>query len=47
MLSQALQLGILEYFEGSTGLGALTNSKTFTGDVGTNAGIITGFSSPC
>ncbi|GEM_PF-2605271 len=43
IFSPALQLGTLDYFEGFTGLGALINSRTFTGDVVTNAGIITGF----
>ena len=34
-LSQTLELGTLSSFEGFTGSGAVTNSGTFTGDVGT------------
>ena len=45
-LSQTLELGTLSSFEGFTGSGAVTNSGTFTGDVGTCAGILTGFTSP-
>ena len=42
-----LNLGILESFEAYTGSGGVTNSGgTVTGDVGTNLGIISGFTSP-
>ncbi|MFT5858411.1 MAG: hypothetical protein ACI865_000498 [Flavobacteriaceae bacterium] len=41
--SQTLQLGVLSSFEAYTGSGAITNSGTFTGDVGTDNGIISGF----
>jgi hypothetical protein len=44
--SQLLDLGILSTFEAFTGNGAITNSGTFTGDVGTNGGILTGFIGP-
>jgi hypothetical protein len=46
--SQTVNLGILESFEGYTGAGAVTNSAgaTWTGDAGTNVGIISGFGSP-
>ena len=46
--SQTVNLGILESFEGYTGAGAVTNSAgaTWTGDVGTNIGIISGFGLP-
>jgi hypothetical protein len=44
--SQTLQLGTLSSFEAYTGAGAVTNSGTFTGDVGSNVGIITGFTPP-
>ena len=44
--SQTLELGVLCPFEVYTGSGAITNSGTLTGDVGTNDGAITGFSSP-
>ncbi len=44
--SQTLELGTLSSFEAYTGVGAVTNSGTFTGDVGTNNGIISGFGSP-
>jgi hypothetical protein len=44
--SQTLELGTLSSFEAYTGVGAVTNSGTFTGDVGTNDGIISGFVSP-
>jgi gliding motility-associated-like protein len=40
--SQTLELGILSSFEAYTGVGAVTNSGTFSGDVGTNTGIISG-----
>lgn len=43
---QTLQLGTLSSFEAFTGAGAVTNSGTFTGDVGSNLGIITGFTPP-
>jgi hypothetical protein len=45
-LSQTLQIGTLSSFEAYTGAGAITNSGTFTGDVGTDLGIISGFTSP-
>ena len=47
-LSQALNLGILESFEGFTGAGAITNGAgaTWAGDVGTNNGSISGFGAP-
>ncbi|MFV5696618.1 ice-binding family protein, partial [Flavobacterium sp. LB3P122] len=46
--SQTVNLGILESFEGYTGAGAATNGAgaTWTGDVGTNVGIISGFAPP-
>lgn len=44
--SQTLQLGTLSSFEAYTGAGAITNSGTFTGDVGTDLGIISGFTPP-
>ncbi len=44
--SQTLELGTLSSFEAYTGAGAVTNSGTFTGDVGTNDGIISGFAPP-
>ncbi len=44
--SQTLDFGVLSSFEAYTGSGAITNSGTFTGDVGTNDGAITGFSPP-
>ena len=44
--SQTLDLGVLSSFESYTGSGAVTNSGTFTGDVGTNDGAITGFLAP-
>ena len=45
---QTLNLGILSTFEGYTGAGAATNEAgaTWTGDVGTNIGIISGFGAP-
>jgi len=43
---QTLDLGTLSSFEAYTGAGAVTNSGTFTGDVGTNLGVITGFEPP-
>ncbi len=45
-IGQTLQLGTLSSFEAYTGAGAVTNSGTFTGDVGSNLGIITGFTTP-
>ena len=46
--SQTLNFGILSSFEGYTGAGAVSNAAgtTFKGDVGTNAGSITGFGTP-
>jgi hypothetical protein len=46
--SQTVNLGILESFEGYTGAGAATNAvgAMWTGDVGTNIGIISGFGLP-
>ena len=46
--SQTLNFGILTTFEGYTGAGAVTSAAgtTFSGDVGTNAGIISGFGAP-
>jgi hypothetical protein len=46
--SQTVNLGILESFEGYTGAGAITNAAgaTWTGDAGTNIGIISGFGPP-
>ena len=44
--SQTLQLGSLSSFEAYTGAGAVTNSGNFTGDVGSNLGIISGFTPP-
>ena len=44
--SQTLQLGTLSSFEAYTGAGAVTNQGTFTGNVGSNLGIITGFTPP-
>jgi hypothetical protein len=43
-----VNLGILESFEGYTGAGAITNAAgaTWTGDAGTNIGIISGFGLP-
>ena len=45
-VGQHLSLGILSSFEAYTGTGAVTNSGTFTGDVGTCAGALTGFVPP-
>jgi len=46
--SQVLQLGALEQFTLYTGDGAVTNSGTsvFTGNIGSNLGIISGFDAP-
>ncbi len=43
-----INLGILETFEGYTGAGAITNGAgaTWTGDAGTNIGVISGFGAP-
>lgn len=47
IFSQTLNLGILESFEGYTGSGGVANSGgTVTGDVGTNSGLISGFTPP-
>jgi hypothetical protein len=46
LYSQTLQLGALSSFEAYTGAGAVTNSGTFTGDAGTDNGIISGFVPP-
>ncbi len=44
---QTLNLGILESFENYTGAGGVANSGgTVNGDVGTNLGVISGFTSP-
>ncbi|MFT5077197.1 MAG: hypothetical protein ACI85B_002263, partial [Flavobacteriaceae bacterium] len=43
---ETLDLRSLGSFEAYTGSGAVTNSGTFTGNVGTNAGILTGFTGP-
>ncbi|MFT7083814.1 MAG: hypothetical protein ACJAT0_002307 [Nonlabens sp.] len=43
---ETLDLRSLSSFEVFTGGGAITNSGIFTGDVGTDAGILTGFSGP-
>ena len=46
--SQNVNLGILESFEGFTGSGAVTNGAgaSWSGDVGTNNGSISGFGAP-
>ena len=44
--AQILDLASLSSFEAYTGAGAVTNSGTFTGDVGSHNGVITGFVSP-
>jgi hypothetical protein len=46
IFSQELELGILSSFEAYTGAGAATNSGTFTGDIGTNDGTVSGFIGP-
>ncbi|MFT6970521.1 MAG: hypothetical protein ACJAXX_001087 [Roseivirga sp.] len=46
LFSQTIGLCSLFSFEAYSGSGAVTNSGTFTGDVGTNGGILTGFDSP-
>ena len=46
ILSQTVNLGILESFEGYTGAGAVTNGGTWTGDAGTNVGGFSGFTAP-
>jgi hypothetical protein len=45
---QTVNLGRLESFEGYTAVGAVTNAAgtTWTGDAGTNVGIISGFGGP-
>ncbi|MFT7435100.1 MAG: hypothetical protein ACI8UX_000891, partial [Psychromonas sp.] len=43
---ETLDLRSLSSFEAFTGTGAVTNSGTFTGNVGTNAGALTGFTGP-
>jgi hypothetical protein len=45
---QTINLGSLTTFEGYTGAGAITNAAgaTWTGDAGTNFGIISGFDAP-
>jgi hypothetical protein len=43
---ETLDLRSLSSFEAFTGTGAITNSGTFTGDVGTNVGALTGFTGP-
>ena len=45
---QTLNLGILSSFEGYTGAGGISNGSgaTWTGDAGTNLGIISGFGAP-
>jgi len=46
VFGQTLQLGALSSFEAYTGKGAVSNSGIFTGDVGSNDGIISGFAPP-
>ena len=41
--SQTIQLGALSTFQAYTGAGAVTNSGTFKGDVGTSIGVLSGF----
>jgi hypothetical protein len=41
-----LPLGLISTFEAYTGIGAVTNGGTFTGDVGTHGGALTGFVGP-
>jgi hypothetical protein len=43
---ETLDLRSLSSFEAFTGTGTVTNSGTFTGDVGANVGALTGFSGP-
>tara|TARA_R110000787_G_scaffold129264_5_gene241106 strand:+ start:834 stop:5417 length:4584 start_codon:yes stop_codon:yes gene_type:complete len=43
---ETLDLRSLSSFEAFTGTGAVTNSGNFTGNVGTNAGALTGFTGP-
>jgi hypothetical protein len=43
---ETLDLKSLSSFEAFTGTGAVTNSGTFTGNVGTNVGALTGFTGP-
>ncbi len=42
VFTQTINLGILSSFEAYTGAGAITNTGTITGDVGSNDGIISG-----
>ena len=44
--SQTIELGTLSSFGAYTGTGAVSNSGTFTGDVGANVGVISGFVPP-
>ncbi|MFT6244762.1 MAG: hypothetical protein ACJAXI_001531 [Crocinitomicaceae bacterium] len=47
ILSQTLiPFGLISTFEAYTGIGAATNSGLFTGDVGTDAGALAGFTGP-
>ncbi|MFT6187264.1 MAG: hypothetical protein ACJAZC_000321 [Cryomorphaceae bacterium] len=46
LFSQTIGLCSLSSFEAYTGSGAVTNSGIFTGDVGTNSGVLTGFDDP-
>ena len=41
-----MPLGLISSFEAYTGIGAVTNSGTFTGDVGSNSGALSGFGGP-
>ncbi|MGK0308129.1 MAG: hypothetical protein ACI8RP_001087, partial [Urechidicola sp.] len=43
MFTQTINLGVLSSFEAYTGAGAITNTGTVTGDVGSDNGIVTGF----
>jgi hypothetical protein len=43
MFTQTINLGILSSFEAYTGAGAISNTGTITGDVGSNDGMISGF----
>ncbi|PQJ82407.1 ice-binding family protein, partial [Polaribacter glomeratus] len=44
--SQTLNLGVLSSFEAYTGAGDVVNGGDWTGDAGTNFGLISGFDSP-
>ena len=46
ILSQTINLGILESFEGYTGESSITNAGTWIGDAGTNVGGFGGFGGP-